>query len=204
MKHSQSEITANTSKTTNGTESRLFLFARNFFKHPRMLGSIVPSSSFLMNRVLRQIDWERAKVVVEYGPGIGNFTAEILKKLRPDAALVVFELNPEFAEFLRRSIPDSRLHVVCGSAADVQSKLRCLGWRNADYVLSGIPFSTMPEEVRDKILNETRSVLSPEGAVLIYQFSPSVMPHLQSNFERVEKDFELLNILPAHIFCCRC
>ncbi|MDE2262321.1 MAG: methyltransferase, partial [Gammaproteobacteria bacterium] len=55
------------------------LFARNFFRHPRMLGSIVPSSRFLIRQLLAPIDWSAARVIVEYGPGVGCITAEILR-----------------------------------------------------------------------------------------------------------------------------
>lgn len=182
---------------------RAALFARNFFKHPRMLGSIIPSSSFLMNRVLKQVDWENAMTFVEYGPGVGNFTAEILKRMRRDASLVVFETNGEFARFLGKSLKDPRLHVVHGSAAEVRTRLKNQGWDNADYVLSGIPFSTMPKETRDEILSATRSALAPDGAMLVYQFSAAVLPHLKATFAKVERDFELLNVLPAHLFYCR-
>lgn len=182
---------------------RTALFARNFFKHPRMLGSIIPSSSFLMNRVLRQVDWGTAKTFVEYGPGVGNFTVEILKRMRNDAALMVFETNAEFAGFLKKSLKDPRLQVVHGSAADVRSQLQQAGRQNADYVLSGIPFSTMPGTTRDEILSATRSALHPGGAMLVYQFSRAVLPHLESTFAKVERDFELLNVLPAHLFYCR-
>lgn len=183
--------------------SKTLLFARNFLKHPRMLGSIIPSSAFLMNRVLKQIDWGRAKIFVEFGPGVGNFTSEILKRMRKDANLIVFETNAEFADFLRKSINDPRLHIVHGSAAQIRTKIQLLGLKHADYVLSGIPFSTMPSEARDEILVATRSALCPNGALLVYQFSPSVFPHLQSAFARIERDFELLNVLPAHLFYCR-
>src|SRR6266550_2766669 len=54
------------------------LFARNFLKYPQMLGSVIPSSPFLVNQLLARFDWGRASVVVEYGPGIGNITREIL------------------------------------------------------------------------------------------------------------------------------
>ena len=69
--------------------SQVWLFANNFFKYPAMLGSIVPSSPFLVNDVLAQVDWEKARVVVEYGPGVGTITQQILKRMRPDATLVV-------------------------------------------------------------------------------------------------------------------
>src|SRR3984885_1986989 len=79
------------------------LFARNFFRHPRMLGSIVPSSRFLIKQLLEPIDWTQARVIVEYGPGVGSITAEILRRQRPDASLIAIEINPEFVGFLRAS-----------------------------------------------------------------------------------------------------
>lgn len=179
------------------------LFARNFFKHPRMLGSIIPSSSFLMNRMLRRVNWESTKTFVEFGPGVGNFTGEVLKRMRPDARLVAFETNPEFAQFVRQSIPDPRLKVIHGSAGEIQSRLEELGLHGADYVLSGIPFSTMPAETRDAILAATRSALQPNGAMLVYQFSRAVLPYLEATFRKVEREFEWLNVLPAHLFYCR-
>ena len=50
------------------TSSRLGLFARNFLKHPTMLGSVIPSSRFLVNDLLAQVNWDRARVVVNTGP----------------------------------------------------------------------------------------------------------------------------------------
>src|SRR4026209_2837609 len=76
---------------TSRRPEQILLFARNFFKHPKMLGSLIPSSRFLIQGVLKQIDWERAGVVVEYGPGVGTFTTEILRRMRPDATLAAFE-----------------------------------------------------------------------------------------------------------------
>ena len=66
----------------------LLLFARNFLKHPRMLGSLIPSSRFLIDEVLQAVDWANARVIVEYGPGVGTFTAEVLRRMRPDASLI--------------------------------------------------------------------------------------------------------------------
>src|ERR1700751_4473580 len=89
--------------------SAVALFARNFFKYPSMLGSIVPSSRFLVKDLMNQIDWNRARIVVEFGPGVGTITRELLKRMRPDATLVVIELNEEFVQYLANSIHDPRL-----------------------------------------------------------------------------------------------
>jgi phospholipid N-methyltransferase len=182
---------------------QIALFALNFFKHPKMLGSIIPSSRFLIERVLSEVDWHRARVMVEYGPGVGTFTSEILKRMSPDGVLIVFETNPDFVQFLRASFPDPRLQVVHGSAAEVKTVLTGRGLEGADYVISGIPFSTLPEQVRADILEATRGALTPEGAFLVYQFSPKVLQYLEQFFTRVTRGFEPWNILPAQIFSCK-
>lgn len=178
------------------------LFAKNFFRHPKMLGSIIPSSRFLTARLLDQVDWDRAKVIVEYGPGVGTFTSEILRHMRPDAVLIAIEMNPEFVTFLRDSFSDPRLHVVHGSAAEAARVLSERGLAGADYIISGIPFSTIPEPEREAILQDTREALRPGGAFLVYQFSPKVLPDLQRIFSHVTRSFEPLNVLPAQIFAC--
>ncbi len=182
---------------------RTILFGRNFFKHPRMLGSLIPSSRFLVSRLLRRVDWSRAQVIVEYGPGVGVFTSEILRRMPSDATLVVFETNENFVEYVRRALPDRRLHVIHGSAAEIGTVLAQLGLTHADYIVSGIPYSTMPAAIRDAILNESRAALGAQGHFLVYQFSRAALPHLRRVFSKVELDFEPLNIPPASLFLCQ-
>lgn len=188
-------------KTSSRSEQAL-LFARNFFKHPRMLGSLIPSSRFLINGLLKRIDWGQAEVIVEFGPGVGTITIEILQRLGPNGRLIVFETNGDFVRYLRESVRDPRLHIVHGSAADIGVVLGELGLPGADYVISGIPYSIMPPEVRSSILQETRDALKPGGRFLVYQFSPAVLPHLNDTFSVVRKGFEPLNILPAWLYFC--
>jgi phospholipid N-methyltransferase len=167
-----------------------------------MLGSVIPSSRFLIREVLEPIDWARAAVIVEYGPGVGSITGEILQRMRPDASLIAIETNSEFVRFLQAFYPDPRLHVVEGSAADVGGILRAHGHEKASYIISGIPFSTLPAGRREHILWESRAALEPGGAFLVYQFSSRVLADLKRIFGDVERGFEPLNVLPAHLFFC--
>lgn len=182
--------------------SRL-LFARNFLRHPRMLGSIVPSSRFLIRQLLEPVDWSQARVIVEYGPGVGVITSEVLRQMRSDAMLIAIETNPEFVKYLRSSFQDKRLHVVEASAESVDEILRRYGQSNASYVISGIPFSTLPAPVRESILLKTCEVLKPGGSFLVYQFSTRVLQDLRRIFRYVRRQFEPLNVLPAHLFFCQ-
>ena len=181
----------------------ILLFARNFFRHPRMLGSIVPSSRFLIKQLLEPINFGRARVIVEYGPGVGVITAEVLRRMRSDAVLVAIEMNPDFVSYLRGAFTDKRLRVVEGSAESVDEILHRFGYTHADYIISGIPFSTIPAPLRERILNKTRDLLEPGGAFLVYQFSTRVLRDLKRTFGYVGRRFEPLNLLPAHLFICQ-
>nr|WP_240309462.1 MULTISPECIES: methyltransferase domain-containing protein [Sphingomonas] len=169
-------------------------------KHPVMVGSIIPSSTKLINKMLGPVDWANTKVFVEYGPGVGTFTRPILERMCPDATLITIDTNAEFTDYLREDIDDERLIPVTGSAADVEKILADRGFAHADYVLSGLPFSTLPPGVGDAIGAATSRVIRPGGAFLVYQFSPKVRDFIAPVFERIERGFEWINVPPATLF----
>ena len=175
-------------------------FLRGFLKHPVMVGSIIPSSRVLIEKMLAPVDWENTRLFVEYCPGVGTFTRPILEKLGPDATLLTIDTNPEFTAYLKKSIDDPRLQAVTGSAADVEKILRDRGFDKADYVLSGLPFSTLPPGVGADIGKATAKVIRPDGAFLVYQFSPKVFEFIKPWFERIDRGFEWINVPPAQLF----
>jgi phospholipid N-methyltransferase len=139
-------------------------------------------------------------VFVEYGPGVGTFTSPILEQLGPDSTLVTIDTNADFTRYLKESIDDTRLVAVNGSAADVQKILEDRGLGQADYVLSGLPFSTLPPGVGDAIAEATSKVIRPGGAFLVYQFSPKVRDFIAPHFDRIDRGFEWINVPPAQLF----
>ena len=175
-------------------------FFRGFLKHPVMVGSIIPSSRILIERMLRPVDWKNTKLFVEYGPGVGTFTRPVLEKMGEDATLIAIDTNPDFIKYLRRSIDDPRFVPVTGSAADVEAIVKEHGFDSADYVLSGLPFSTLPPGVGDAIGAATSRVIRKGGAFLVYQFSPKVLDFLKPHFKRIDRAFEWINVPPATLF----
>ena len=182
--------------------SSAILFARNFFKYPSMLGSVIPSSPFLVNTLLRRVEWNRARVLVEFGPGVGTITREILKRMRKDSVLVVIEVNGDFVEHLKNTIGDPRLRIVHASAAHVRRILAEQRLAPADYIISSLPYSIMPESLRQEVVLESRHALKAQGSLLVFQYTRTVLPYLRSSFSSVQQGFQLFNILPACIFHC--
>jgi phospholipid N-methyltransferase len=178
----------------------LWMFFRGFIKHPVMVGSVIPSSRMLIDKMLGRVDWQSTKLFVEYGPGVGTFTQHILERLAPDATLLTIDTNSDFTEYLNGKFTDSRLEAVTGSAANVRKIMAERGFDHADFILSGLPFSTLPAGVGARIAEETAAALRPGGAFLVYQFSPKVRDFIAPHFERIDKGFEWRNIPPATLF----
>ena len=175
-------------------------FLRGFLKNPVMVGSVIPSSRVLIDRMLAPVDWANTRLFVEYGPGVGTFTRPVLDRLAPDARLVTIDTNADFTRFLKQSIDDPRLVAVTGSAADVEAILAERKLGSADYVLSGLPFSTLPPGVGDSIAEATAKVIRPGGAFLVYQFSPKVLDFIKPYFAAIRRGFEWVNVPPATLF----
>lgn len=180
--------------------SPLAMFFQGFLKHPVMVGSIIPSSGKLIRKMLARVDWQSTKLFVEYGPGVGTFCQPILDRLGPDAQYIAIDTNPDFVAYLRNAIRDPRFSAVQGSAADVDAIVADHDHEKADYVLSGLPFSTLPPGVGDRIAAKTAEVLRPGGAFLVYQFSPKVKDFLDPEFERIDHDMEWWNVPPAQLY----
>ncbi|MEW4448778.1 methyltransferase [Qipengyuania sp. JC766] len=176
------------------------VFLKGFIEHPRMVGSIIPSSRFTIRKMLEPVDWDSCDLFVEYGPGVGTFCHPVLERMRSDAALLVIDTNPLYVDYLNRTIRDSRFTAVLGSAEDVEAIVADHGHKHADYVLSGLPFSTLPDGVGANIAAATHRVLREGGGFLVYQFSTAARDFMAKHFARIDSGFELWNVLPCKLF----
>lgn len=181
------------------TERPGMLFLRQTLSHPKMVGAIIPTSRLAVDATLAGVDWDRCRLFVEYGPGTGAFTRRVLERAHRDARVIAIDLNPDFTDYLRRNISDRRLSVVRGSAEDVERIIAAEGHEAADYVLSGLPFSTLPEGIGDRIVAATHRCLRPGGQFLVYQYSLFAKKLLDRVFDQVDCDRAWLCVPPLRI-----
>ena len=175
-------------------------FFQAFLRKPKEVGSIIPSSRFLMRRVVRQARVDRARLVVELGPGTGGSTRALLRSMRPDATLLAIEINPRFARLIAASVRDPRLIVHVGSAEDITGALKAHGLPAPDVVLSGIPFSTMSQGLGLAIVREVNHVLAPGGRFVAYQVRDRVEMLGRQVFGPAHIQTELLNVPPMRVY----
>ena len=171
-----------------------------FLKHPRRIGAIAPSGKRLSAKMMTPIDFESAKVIVEYGPGTGSFTRELAARIRPGTTLILIEQNKAFCEQLRASFDGlPGLFIVHGSARNVIQHLEARGVPGADYIVSGLPFTSLPAAVSDQILNATKPALGREGKFITFQYSLAKKQFLERYFQ-IENCWRVIrNLPPAYV-----
>lgn len=179
------------------------LFLLDFLRRPREVASVIPSSRFLERRIVRAAEVDVAKTVVELGPGTGGTSRAFLRAMAPDTRLLCIEINDRFAEHLERELDDPRVIVHRGDARDLRAILDTYELPSPDAVLSGIPFSTIPQEVGLGILHSVHEALVPGGRFVAYQVRDRVEVLGRTIFGPAEAVTEYRNVPPARVFTWR-
>ena len=184
----------------SGRWSDKLAFLAGFLRHPVQVGSVIPSSPQLEDRLVRTAQVAKARTIVELGPGTGGTTRAFLRAARPDARLLAIELSSEFHTRLRTTLRDPRLVAQLGSAEDLARFLDEHGLPAPDVVISGIPFSTMPTDVADRIARAVASSLAPGGRFVAYQVRAHVARYTEPYLGPARMRWELINIPPMQVF----
>ena len=118
-------------------------FLRNAIADYKNTASLVPSSRHLAQVMVRPLCGKAPRVVVEFGPGTGVITRELLRLMPDDGTLFAFEISPRFVTYLRETIPDLRLQVVQAGAETAAAELSYRGIEQVDGVVSSLGISFM-------------------------------------------------------------
>lgn len=178
-------------------------FVKNFWKEKKMVGAMSPSSRFLAKKMLENIPFSSVKTLVELGPGTGVFTREILKKMAPDAKLLVFELNDSFMKRLKKEFTDPRVILIHDSAEKIGEYLEKNGLNETDAVISSLPLANFPTALKSKILLESFESLNENGIYVQFQYSLNAKNLIKAQFPKVKIAFTPLNFPPAFVYTCK-
>ena len=179
-------------------------FILQYVLRPRTVGAILPSSKYLAKKMVADADFSGTDAIVEYGPGTGVFTDELINKKKPETKLVLLERNEKFAKALEKKYGECQnVSVFNDTAENVGFYLAKFGLPGADLILSGLPFASLPVDVSEKILDETLRNLTPGGRFVTFQYSLVRKDLFTKRFQEVSITREYRNIPPAYVLCCR-
>jgi phospholipid N-methyltransferase len=174
------------------------VYLKNFIKD-KNVASITPTSHFGVRKVCEHIDFKKRNIIIEYGPGSGVFSKYMLKKMSKDSRLILIELNKNFVAILQNKLRDARVHIFNDSAENVLNVLEAVEEPGADYIISGIPFSFINPQTKNRILFNTYVALKSGGKFLAYQHSNHLKNFLKHHFDAVRSQYEIRNIPPLCI-----
>lgn len=191
-----------TKRNHNSILNKKIDFFKEAVKNIKTSGTVVPSSRFLANNILKSIDFENAKVIVELGPGNGAITKHLLKRIKSDTKLICFEINDVFYKDLKK-IKNPQLFVVNESAELIKSVVYKQGFDEVDYIVSSLPLAILPSELTHTILDNSYAILKAKGQFLQFQYSLSYYSKLKEFFGgNITLGFEPINFPPAFIYKC--
>lgn len=173
-------------------------FLQEAVKNLKTVGTLTRSSSFLCQNMIRHLDFEQAQTIVELGAGDGVITRELLGKMHPHARLLAFEVNEKFCAILR-AINDPRFVLIDDSAENLENHLVQMHIEHIDYVISALPFTSLPKRLGLNIVGQCYERLKKGGLFVQMHYSLFTRQLYKTIFGNVGTRFVLFNIPPAFV-----
>ena len=176
------------------------LFLRSFMHNPKNIGSVIPSSRFLAEKMVKQAPWSEMKAIAELGSGTGAITRYISKHVTDSMNVLMFEMDDTMRESLMIEFPEYSFYK---NAANLVECMKEQHIEQLDCIFSGLPFFNFEDELRNTLIEQIEQALKPGGLFIAFQYSLQMKKKLSEHFTIEAIPFVPLNIPPAFVYVCR-
>ena len=178
-------------------------FIKQYIKKPTTVGAVLPSSERLANKMIEGINFNDSECIVEYGPGTGVFTEKLIQNRSKNTVIILIEYNYDFCNMLKDKYKyEENLYIINDSAENIGKYLKKYNISSVDYIVSGLPFASLPKEISGNILNESKKILKKDGKFITFQYTLFKKQFINEFFGEIDIKREIKNIPPAYVFCC--
>jgi phospholipid N-methyltransferase len=180
------------------------MFLLEYIKNPRKVGAIAPSSKYLAYEMINTINFEDTNCIVEYGPGTGAFTEKILARAKDTTIIILIEINKEFYNKLKKLYGyKENVIILNDSAENIKGILKKYSIKKVDYIISGLPFASLPKKMSNDILARTSEIIGNSGEFITFQYTLVKEKYIESFFDKVSHTKVNRNFPPAYVLRCR-
>ena len=179
------------------------IFIKEVISSIKNIGAIAPSSRFLTKNILKDIVFKENQVILEFGPGNGAITKQILKRMPKSSTLISLEINEQFFEHCKsKFLTYNNFKIFSHSAVEFDTVLDKLSINKVDHLVSSLPLAILPKQDLNDLFEKIPNHIKDNGSFVQYQYSLNKYRFLKRFFETVELDFTLVNIPPAFVYKC--
>ncbi|MCS6932008.1 MAG: methyltransferase domain-containing protein [Acetobacteraceae bacterium] len=186
------------SAPAGGKVANTALFFRRWLANPLQMGSIIPSSRALCERVARNVERAPDEYVLELGAGTGVVSKALLDHGVPPEKLIVVEIVPDMAEHLRSVLPG--VNVVCGDAFALKDTIPQEWQGRIGTAICGIPLVMLPFEQQKRFVDAVESVAPGKGFLLFTYCITSPLPYRKLGLTAKRLEWTPLNFPPASVW----
>ncbi|MEK3657975.1 methyltransferase domain-containing protein [Paenibacillus sp. FSL F4-0236] len=176
------------------------LFLRSFIQHPKRVGSVIPSSRFLADSMVKQAKWPEVKAVAELGSGTGAITRAISTKVNKTTKVLLFEMDETMRNKIKTEYPDFSCYP---DASQLVETMKDLHVHQLDCIFSGLPFFNFELELRETLVEQIYQALKPGGLFVAFQYSLQMKKQLSEYFSIEKIELVPFNLPPAIVYVCR-
>lgn len=191
------------------TVQRQVIFIRKFFQSPRRIGAIAPSGAALAAEIVRQANVPNADAILEFGPGTGSFTRQIVTVMAQHARLLSIEADPGLAVLLRKKFQNA--DIAAGYAQNARRIMKAYSFPDPDCIVSGLPWALFDSKTQKDIITEAQTVLKPNGVFTTFAYVHALsFPEAKAFRSLLEHSFSDVrlsrtiwnNLPPAIVYSC--
>jgi phosphatidylethanolamine/phosphatidyl-N-methylethanolamine N-methyltransferase len=178
--------------------SNPWMFFRRWIANPLQMGSVVPSSASLCQRIVEQTRCTEDEAVVELGAGTGVISRALLASGLPPERLFVIEIVPDMALHLRRVLPG--VNVLEGDARRLPHLLPARWHGRIGTVICGIPLVLLPLEEQRRFIDAIEAVAPGRGFLHYSYCITSPLPAAKHALAARREAWTPLNFPPASVW----
>lgn len=180
------------------------LFFKEGLKHYRECGTLLPSSPGLAKAIAKAVPpLKDDEVILELGPGTGVVTRQLRERF-PNNPIISVEINGEFCKKLKKEFPDVTIVESCASRLDDVMRDLGIPHTRVAAVVSGIPFVSIPDELKPRIWAAIARVLEIGKPYIQFSYIAGYWKkQFLPGFERQKTKKVWANIPPASVFTFR-
>ena len=175
-------------------------YLREFKRSPRSIGSFAESGVQLSVAMAKTANIKPDEIVVEFGPGTGVITAQLLAQGVKPAQLLLVEFSAKFAANLQTRFP--HLKIIHGDAWQIEALMAThFPGQKCGAIVSSLPLLNFPKSSRSSLMSAIDRVLDPlNGRLVQFSYGLKIPVEPPASFSVSPSKWIFKNVPPARVW----